>query len=70
MAFLSHDNVVTVGFDKREAQATLMTCAEPTGAPHFGDALIAITARSAGIEEIYSFDRRFARAGLIPLIPE
>jgi predicted nucleic acid-binding protein len=35
----------------------------------FGDALIAACARSAGLQEIYSFDQRFARAGLAPVPP-
>ncbi|MEJ7652743.1 MAG: PIN domain-containing protein [Chloroflexia bacterium] len=64
---LSRENIVAVGFDKAEAQAALMACTSPTGAPNFGDALIAACARSAGLQEIYSFDRRFARAGVTPI---
>ena len=66
---LGRENIVTVGFDKAEAQAAILACAAQTGGASFGDALIAACARSAGIQEIYSFDRRFARAGLSPLIP-
>ncbi len=66
---LSRDNIVAVGFDKAEAQAALMACARPTGAPSFGDALIAACARSAGLSEIYTFDQHFARAGLVPVSP-
>ncbi len=66
---LGRENVVTVGVDKAEAQAALLSCAAPTGAAHFGDALIAACARSAGVREIYSFDRRFSRAGLAPVEP-
>lgn len=66
---LARENIVTIGFDKAEAQAALITCLPATGAAHFGDALIAACARSAGLQEIYSFDRRFARAGLTPIPP-
>ncbi len=66
---LARDNIVPIGFDKAEAQAALLTCAAEVGAANFGDAFIAATARSAGLQEIYSFDQRFARAGLTPLTP-
>ncbi len=66
---LARENIVAVGFDKAEAQAALMACTSPTGAASFGDALIAACARSAGVQEIYSFDQRFARAGLTPATP-
>jgi predicted nucleic acid-binding protein len=66
---LARENIVTVGFDKAEAQAALMACAVQVGAANFGDALIAACARSAGVQEIYSFDQRFARTGLTPLAP-
>ncbi|MBI2942357.1 MAG: PIN domain-containing protein [Chloroflexi bacterium] len=67
---LARENIVALGFDKVEAEAALLTCATPTGAAHLGDALIAACARSAGVQEIYSFDERFARTGLRPLSPE
>jgi len=66
---LARDNIVTIGFDKAEAQAALLACTPPIGAANFGDALIAACARSAGIHEIYSFDHRFARTGLTALPP-
>lgn len=66
---LARENIVTVGFDKVEAQAALMARTSPTGAASFGDALIAACACSAGVQEIYSFDQRFARAGLTPVTP-
>jgi predicted nucleic acid-binding protein len=66
---LARENVVTIGVDKAQAQAALAACGAPTGGPSFGDALIAAAARSAGLTEIYSFDRRFARAGLTPVPP-
>jgi predicted nucleic acid-binding protein len=66
---LARDNVQTLGFDKIEGQAALLACAAATGAANFGDALIAASARSARVQEIYSFDRRFTRAGMIPVLP-
>ncbi len=67
---LSRENVVTVGIDKIEALIALQTCASGTGAAGFGDALIAACARSAGINEIYTFDQQFFGAGITPVIPE
>lgn len=67
---LGRENVLTIGFDKVDAQLALRACAMPVGGASFGDALIAACARSAGVAEIYSFDRRFARAGLTPIAPE
>ncbi len=66
---IARENIVTVGFDKVEAQVALLACASEDEPAHFGDALIAACARSAGVEEIHSFDRRFARAGLTPIPP-
>lgn len=67
VGLLARQNIVALGFDKAEAQAALLTCIQETGAATFGDALIAACARSAGVREIYTFDRRFARAGLTPV---
>lgn len=66
---LARENIVALGFDVAEAQAALMACTASTGAAGFGDALIAACACSAGVREIYSFDRRFGRAGLTPISP-
>lgn len=66
---LARENVVAIGFDKIEAQQALLACTTEGGSASFGDALIAACARSAGLSEIYSFDRRFARAGLTPVLP-
>lgn len=66
---LARENIVTIRFDKVEAQVALAACMSQTGAADFGDALIAACARTEGIEEIYSFDRRFSRSGLIPIQP-
>ena len=66
---LARDNILAIGFDKVEAQMGLAACASERGSAHFGDALIAACARSAGIGEIYSFDQDFPRAGLTPVPP-
>lgn len=66
---LARENIVAIGFDKVHAQVALMSCTNKSGAANLGDALIAACARSVGVEEIYSFDQRFARAGLIPIVP-
>jgi predicted nucleic acid-binding protein len=67
---LARQNIVAIGFDKQEGLAALSACQRDTAPADFGDALIAASARSTGIVEIYSFDRRFARAGLNPIAPE
>ncbi len=67
---VSRENIVTLDFNKEEALAALQACATDDAAAYFGDALIAACARSAGAEEIYSFDRRFIRAGIVPISPE
>ncbi len=67
---LSRENIVALGFIKEEALATLQKCASDNAPADFGDALIAACARSAGIDEIYSLDRRFVRAGITPISPE
>ncbi len=68
--FLARENVIGVGFDTTEAQQALLTCIPEVGGADLGDALIAATVRSAGIEEIYSFDQHFARTGLTPISPD
>lgn len=69
LALLARENIVAIGFDKIEAQMALAACTSERGSDHFGDALIAACARGAGLREIYSFDQRFARAGLAPVAP-
>jgi len=64
---LARENIVTVGLDKSEAQASLLACALPVGSANFGNALIAACARSASVDDIYSFDRRFTRTGMNPI---
>ena len=68
--FLAMENIVCVGFDKAWAQQALLTCVPEAGGADLGDALIAACTRSAGIEEIYSFDQHFARSGLTPVLPD
>lgn len=67
--FVARRNVIALGFEKAEAEAALLACARRERAADFGDALIAATARSFGVAEIYSFDRRFERAGLVAIAP-
>lgn len=55
--FLARENIVSVGFDKAEGQAALLACAARIRAANFGDALIAASARSAGLQEIDIFIR-------------
>ena len=66
---VARENIVAVGCDKGQLQAALLACARPIGGAGFGDALIAACARSFSVQEIYSFDQRFARAGLTPITP-
>jgi predicted nucleic acid-binding protein len=66
---LARENVVGLGLDKAQAMAALLRCRPATGGANFGDALIAASARSAGVAEVYTFDQRFARAGLSPVSP-
>lgn len=66
---LTRENLVPIGFDRTEMQRALELCAAESGAPNFGDAFIAAICRSQGVQEIYSFDTRFARAGLTPVLP-
>ncbi len=69
ITLLTRQNVEPLGFDKAEGYAALLTCLPPQCQADFGDALIAASARSFGVNEIYSFDQRFARAGLTPVPP-
>lgn len=56
-----------LGFDLDEMRLALLTCID--GGADLGDALIAGSARSAGIHEIYSFDQRFGRTGFESIEP-
>jgi predicted nucleic-acid-binding protein len=66
---LARQNITCLGFAKQDAQAALLRCRPDAGAADFGDALIAASARSAGVTEAYSFDVRFARSGMAVLMP-
>lgn len=70
LELLSLDNIVTLGFSKEEGLAALQKCTTDHTPAGFGDALIAACARSAGIDEIYSFEQRFDRAGITTIRPE
>jgi predicted nucleic acid-binding protein len=58
-------NIRGVGVDKTHVAGVLGRC-KGTNVVSVGDALLTATAWSAGISEIYTFDRQFARAGLHP----
>jgi predicted nucleic acid-binding protein len=58
-------NIHGVGVDKTHVAGVLGRC-KGTNVVSVGDALLTATAWSAGISEIYTFDRQFARAGLQP----
>jgi predicted nucleic acid-binding protein len=64
---VSRVNIVPIGFVEQEMRAALAACA--TQAADFGDALIAACSRSYGVEEVYTFDRKFERAGMVRLEP-
>ncbi|MBI2953346.1 MAG: PIN domain-containing protein [Chloroflexi bacterium] len=66
---LGRENIVCVGYERAEAQAALLACTSDGGAASLGDALIAACTRSAGLDEIYSFDKGFSRTGLTPIRP-
>jgi predicted nucleic-acid-binding protein len=69
---LRRRNVQGIGVDADQAALALLLC-RPSRTVSFGDALIAATGRSAGVEGIYTFDARFGRAGLqavaVPELP-
>jgi predicted nucleic acid-binding protein len=65
---LTRRNVVGVGVDRDHMAAKLLLC-RPSGTVSFGDALIAATAASAGLDTIYSFDEKMSRARLNSIMP-
>jgi predicted nucleic acid-binding protein len=69
IVFLARDNVVTIGVDQGEAAAALSRCARAVGGANFGDPPIVACCRSIGVDEIYSFDRQFPRAGMRAVEP-
>jgi predicted nucleic acid-binding protein len=58
-------NIQGVGVDKTHVAGVLRRC-RGSNIVSVGDALLTATAWSAGISEVYTFDRQFARAGLHP----
>ena len=61
-------NFVGVGIDRDQIAAKLLLC-RSSGAVSFGDALLAATAASAGLDSAYTFDEKLSRAGLIATVP-
>ena len=65
---ITRRNFVGVGIDRDQLAAKLLLC-RPSGTVSFGDALIAATAASAGVEDVYTFDEKMNRAGTTTLVP-
>ncbi len=65
---VTRQNCVGVGIDRDEIAAKLVLCRGST-AVSFGDALLAATAASAGIDSAYTFDEKLSRSGLNGVVP-
>jgi predicted nucleic acid-binding protein len=65
---LTRRNIVGVGTDRDHMAAKLLLC-RPSTTVSFGDALIAATAASAGLDTIYTFDEKMSRARLNAITP-
>lgn len=61
-------NLVGIGIERDQLAAKLLLC-RPSGTVSFGDALLAATAASAGLDTIYTFDEKLSRADITALIP-
>ncbi len=61
-------NFVGVGIDRDQIAAKLLLC-RPSGTVSFGDALLAATAASAGIDAVLTFDEKLDRAGVTVVVP-
>jgi len=65
---VTRNNLVGVGIDRDQIAAKILLC-RSSGTVSFGDALVAATAASAGLDGAYTFDQELSRAGLIAMIP-
>ena len=63
VSLLQRDNISVYAIDKGIAIEGLMMC-RPSGRVSFGDAMVWAGARSAGVEVVYTFDRRFPSVGI------
>jgi predicted nucleic acid-binding protein len=68
VGLLTRRNVIGGGADRDQMAAKLLLC-RPSSAVSFGDALIAATAASAGLDTIYTYDEKMGRARLNTIIP-
>lgn len=64
---VSRENAVGVGVDLGKVAARLALC-RPSGTVSFGDALLAATGASFGVNEAYTFDQKLDRSGLATVI--
>ncbi len=56
-----------VGVDLGKVAARLALC-RPSGTVSFGDALLAATGASFGVDEAYTFDQKLDRSGLTTVV--
>ncbi len=61
------ENAVGVGVDLDKVAARLGLC-RPSGTVSFGDALLAATGASSGVNEAYTFDQKLDRSGLTTVV--
>jgi predicted nucleic acid-binding protein len=64
---ISRENAVGVGVDLRRVAARLALC-RPSGTVSFGDALLAATGATYGVDEAYTFDQKLDRSGLTTIV--
>ncbi len=68
VGLITRRNFVGVGIERDQMAAKLLLC-RSSGTVSFGDALMAATAASAGLDSVYTFDEKMNRAGITALIP-
>jgi predicted nucleic acid-binding protein len=67
IGLVTRENAVGVGVDLGKVAARLALC-RPSGTVSFGDALLAATGASFGVNEAYTFDEKLDRSGLTTLV--
>jgi predicted nucleic acid-binding protein len=63
IAFLQKENIATFSLDKDRVIQALLLC-RPSGRVSLADAMVWASARSSGINTVYSLDKRFPGEGL------
>ncbi|MBN1188162.1 MAG: PIN domain-containing protein [Dehalococcoidales bacterium] len=63
IAFLQKENIAVFSLDKDRVIQALLLC-RPSGRISFADAMVWASARSSGINTVYSLDKRFPGEGL------